>query len=240
MAEIATAIGRQDDAARYTARLAANRKAYHQKFFNNREQGGTDLLHRRCCYDKGSQTSNMMALHLGAVPPEYVNATLGMLIASIRNRTSTSPNVIEKNQNIEAAAGAVSSSSAAGSDIAQSYDPSLPAHWLQDATHRVGTPGPTPFGAGPHLDCGIFGTTFVFEVLHKHGADAVAIDLLKETSYPSFGHMIENAGARTADCATCVRVQRGRLLIVVFPTATTLWESWQGTPFEIEGGGPCA
>ena len=91
MAEIATALGRQADATRYTTRLAANRKAYHQKFFNNREHGGTDFLHRRCCYDKGSQTSNMMALHIGAVPAEYVNATVGMLVASIRNRTSVGP-----------------------------------------------------------------------------------------------------------------------------------------------------
>jgi hypothetical protein len=56
------------------------------------------------------------------------------------------------------------------------------------------------------------GTTFIFEVLHKHGHDAVAVDVLTETSYPSFGHMVTN-------------------------TATTLWESWEGSAHKIEGGG---
>jgi hypothetical protein len=45
----------------------------------------------RCCYDNGAQAANLFALYLGAVPPEYVDATVGMLAAAIRNRTATVP-----------------------------------------------------------------------------------------------------------------------------------------------------
>ena len=68
------------------------------------------------------------------------------------------------------------------------------------------------WGPGAHMDCGIFGTTFIFEVLHKHGADGAAIDMLTETSYPSFGRMIEQG-------------------------ATTLWESWNGDRYTIGSTG---
>ena len=59
-------------------------------------------------------------------------------------------------------------------------------------------------GAAPHLDLGIFGTTFVFDVLRRHDLDELGLRLLNQTSYPSLGHMIVEEGA------------------------TTLWESWEG------------
>ena len=54
------------------------------------------------------------------------------------------------------------------------------------------------------MDCGIFGTTYIFDVLHAHGQDAVALEVLTETTFPSLGRM----------------VQQG---------ATTLWEGWDGS-----------
>ena len=79
---------------------------------------------------------------------------------------------------------------AAGDAHAAETDEVLPPHWIQDSTP------PPPFGKGVHVDLGIFGTTYLWDVLHKHGADSVGIDLLTETSYPSFGLMIEQ-GATT-------------------------------------------
>ena len=203
MAEIATAIGRTADASRYTARLEANRKAYHKTFYNGLggEDGGAMADpegRKRCCYDTGSQTNNVFALQIGAVPPELINSTVAMLVASLKNRSASSPHG-------EQQLGASSSLSTTGT-----FDPKLPPHWIQ----RTGSdsdpkPIPTsPFGPGAHMDCGIFGTTYLFEVLHKYGHDAVGIDVLTETSYPSFGYMIEQG-------------------------ATTLWESWAGTRTEI-------
>ena len=88
MAEIAQAVGRADDAAHYLARFQSNQKSYHKQFFNGQKNAaGTSSSgsHRvdgdagqvRCCYDNGSQASNVFALHLGAVPEEHMNATLG-------------------------------------------------------------------------------------------------------------------------------------------------------------------
>jgi hypothetical protein len=37
---------------------------------------------------------------------------------------------------------------------------------------------------------GIFGTTYVFDVLHAFGRDDVALKALTQTTYPSFGYMI--------------------------------------------------
>lgn len=84
MADIARAIGDSAKAAWYSQRLAANRVAYHKAYFNGMGQA-TDGA-KRCCYSLGSQTANMFALHIGAVPPEHVNATISMLNASIYNR----------------------------------------------------------------------------------------------------------------------------------------------------------
>ena len=113
MADIATALGYTDDAQRYTLRLAANRKAYHAMFFNNATGAATGPLNRssgskrspgskilapppppppvRCCYSRGSQTDNVFALYIGAVPDEHINATLGMLVASIHTNNATRP-----------------------------------------------------------------------------------------------------------------------------------------------------
>ena len=85
MAEIAQALGRQHDSDMYTARFAANKLAYHKKFFN---QNTTNTDSSRCCYGLGSQTSNIFALHLGLVPEEYVNLTVSSLVASIQTRSA--------------------------------------------------------------------------------------------------------------------------------------------------------
>ncbi|MDP7396247.1 MAG: family 78 glycoside hydrolase catalytic domain [Lentisphaeria bacterium] len=52
-----------------------------------------------------------------------------------------------------------------------------------------------------HLNTGIMGVRFLFEVLTRHGCGELALALMHQDSYPSFGHLI----------------QRG---------ATTLWECW--------------
>ena len=188
MAEIAEAIGRTDDAARYAARFEANKRAYHKKFFNGHT--GTGALGVRCCYDKGSQTSNIMALHLGLVPDDLVNATVGMLVASIRDREANKP-----------------------APLGQRPPPSPPQAVAVAVDGAAAPPAASatalpPWGSGSHMDIGIFGTTFFFEVLHAHGQDAAALDVLTETSYPSFGYMIAR-------------------------NATTLWEAWDGTATSI-------
>eukprot|EP01047_Picozoa_sp_COSAG01_P049431 COSAG01_NODE_4901_length_4641_cov_17.028181_1_plen_255_part_00 len=141
MAEIARAIGKSADAARYSLRLKANRAAYHTRFFNNLDKPGARGRGKRCCYDKGSQTSNVMALHLGAVPAGIVNATVGMLVASILDRNASS-------------LGDNSTSVAPpeeDSGVKTAFDPSLPPYWQQGAEYQH-----TPvFGPGPHLDVGI-------------------------------------------------------------------------------------
>lgn len=53
-----------------------------------------------------------------------------------------------------------------------------------------------------HLTTGIIGTKYIMEVLDRFGASDLAYDVAVQTSYPSWGFMIENG-------------------------ATTLWELWQ-------------
>lgn len=53
-----------------------------------------------------------------------------------------------------------------------------------------------------HLTTGIIGTKYILEVLTRYGRSDLAYDLAVQTSYPSWGYMIENG-------------------------ATTLWELWQ-------------
>ncbi|MCX6560119.1 MAG: family 78 glycoside hydrolase catalytic domain [Candidatus Aminicenantes bacterium] len=53
-----------------------------------------------------------------------------------------------------------------------------------------------------HLTTGIIGTKYIMEVLNRFGAADLAYDIAAQTSYPSWGYMIENG-------------------------ATTLWELWQ-------------
>ena len=166
--------------ARYTARLAANQKAYHTQFYNGNDgtdsygngggdgDGGSGPV-KRCCYDSGSQTSNVMALHINAAPtPEIVNSTVAMLVTSIYDHTAFKPG-----------------GAASGGDTAM--PPTSAPAW----------------GAGPHLDVGITGTTFIFETLHAHAHDSVIFELLNLTTFPSLGHMISQ-------------------------DATTLWEAWDG------------
>ena len=174
MAEIAAAIGKTADAARYTARYAANQKAYHKQFYNGDTVNGQPQPQTRCCYDTGSQTSNVMALHLNVGPtPAITEKTVSMLVASIYNHAAVTPNSSSSNSIISGGNGGVVEAM------------------------------PDPFGAGPHVDVGITGTTYIFEVLHAHAHDAVAFELLNVTTYPSLGRMITQE-------------------------ATTLWEAWDG------------
>ncbi|MFC2156200.1 family 78 glycoside hydrolase catalytic domain [Acidobacteriota bacterium] len=53
-----------------------------------------------------------------------------------------------------------------------------------------------------HLTTGIHGTKYLMELLNKLGSDPLAYELATQTTYPSWGYMIENG-------------------------ATTLWELWQ-------------
>ena len=57
--------GRTADASRYSARLEANRKAYHKMFYNglgtaDAAGGAAKPSGKRCCYDTGSQTNNCL------------------------------------------------------------------------------------------------------------------------------------------------------------------------------------
>ncbi|MGK7396615.1 MAG: family 78 glycoside hydrolase catalytic domain [Candidatus Cyclobacteriaceae bacterium M3_2C_046] len=54
-----------------------------------------------------------------------------------------------------------------------------------------------------HLDTGIFGTQFLFEVLAENGLNELAYEMMNKKTYPSYGHWLE----------------RG---------ATTTWEHWDG------------
>ncbi|MFB9276620.1 alpha-L-rhamnosidase [Cohnella cellulosilytica] len=54
-----------------------------------------------------------------------------------------------------------------------------------------------------HLDTGIFGTFFLFDVLSERGETDLALEMVRSRDYPGYGHMIESG-------------------------ATTLWESWDG------------
>ena len=119
----------------------------------------------RCCYGVGSQSSNLFALYLGAVPDSAKQATVASLLASFNSNNSSS-----------------SSSSSF-------------------STTTGGGDGGT--NSGPHLDVGIFGTTYVFDVLSTLGETDLAMAVLEQTTAPSLGYMIAN-------------------------TATTLWEAWDG------------
>ena len=57
--------------------------------------------------------------------------------------------------------------------------------------------------ASPHLDVGIFGAAYVFDVLREYDLDDVALRVLNTSTYPSFGHFVSEG-------------------------ATTLWEAWEG------------
>ncbi len=61
---------------------------------------------------------------------------------------------------------------------------------------------------GPHMDVGIFGTTYFFDVMTAINQDALALEVLQQTTVPSFGHMVDS-------------------------TATTLWEDWLGDEYHV-------
>lgn len=55
------------------------------------------------------------------------------------------------------------------------------------ATHPDPVDTPPAFGDGPHMNVGIFGTTWIFDVLAAYDQDAIAIQLLQQTTFPSLG-----------------------------------------------------
>jgi alpha-L-rhamnosidase len=57
--------------------------------------------------------------------------------------------------------------------------------------------------AGGHIDCGILGTSWVLRALHAAGRDDVALRIATRTTFPGWGHWLEQG-------------------------ATTLWENWNG------------
>lgn len=52
---------------------------------------------------------------------------------------------------------------------------------------------------GGHLDTGIFGTRFFFEVLAEHGMNDLAFEALNKTTAPGFGHWIELGSTTTRE-----------------------------------------
>ena len=76
MVTIATAIGRTSDAAAYSQLQANIRKAFHAKYFDTSSNAS---------YSCGSQASNALALDMGAVPAEYVEAVTDTLVVSLRS-----------------------------------------------------------------------------------------------------------------------------------------------------------
>ncbi|MBQ9358033.1 MAG: family 78 glycoside hydrolase catalytic domain, partial [Abditibacteriota bacterium] len=57
---------------------------------------------------------------------------------------------------------------------------------------------------GRHLNCGITGTRYLFDALSKIKRDDLAVAILKQTDYPSYGYMLANG-------------------------SSTLWEDWEGS-----------
>ena len=189
MADIATALGLKREFATYSARLRSNQVAFDRHFRvinatrTRRRSGGSvseaeagETEAAPCCYGSGSQASNLLALHAGAVPREMLNQTLAALVASF-------------------GAGAVM--------VAEASSSSSSSSTATAAATRA---------ASPHLDVGIFGTTYVFDVLRAHDLDDLGLETLAGTSYPSFGHMVVEG-------------------------ATTLWEGWEGTRTEHAASG---
>jgi hypothetical protein len=74
MYQIATILGKTEDAVQYYALNANILKAFHSKFFNYNASNPS--------YGSGSQASNAIALDIGAVPTEYYNGVLANLISS--------------------------------------------------------------------------------------------------------------------------------------------------------------
>lgn len=74
MVEMATALGEEEDAAKYTAMLVDGKSAYHKQFYNSTTK----------VYSAGSQCSAMMALWIGAVPAPLEAEVLAGLASNIR------------------------------------------------------------------------------------------------------------------------------------------------------------
>jgi alpha-L-rhamnosidase len=129
---MAALLGKTADAEAYRTLAGQIREAFDKKFWRPEIQA----------YGNGSQTSQVLALYLGLVPPEKPRPVMGHLINDI------------------------------------------------------------VYGRNTHLTTGILGAKYVMELLARTGRSDLAYELATQTTYPSWGYMIEHG-------------------------ATTLWELWQ-------------
>ena len=85
MAEMATAIGESEDASKYSAMYTAGANAYHEHFWNATTKK----------YGAGSQCSCMMALWIGAVPPQLESVVLKTMVDDIESTGKYGPNHLD-------------------------------------------------------------------------------------------------------------------------------------------------
>jgi len=76
MSKMAAVLGRDDDAARFTALAAEIKKSFNEKYY--------DSAHGY--YDRNSQTANAMPLYVGLVEEQDRDKVLGSLVAEIKGR----------------------------------------------------------------------------------------------------------------------------------------------------------
>ncbi len=167
--------------------------SFHNYFYNGPKKSTKNIKSARadksvpCCYAGGDQASNTFALYLNAPPTaEILNKTIESLVKAI----NTNPTV----------AGSFDESKSGFTSYYQASD-----------AGQGGGAAPA-WGSGPHIDMGIFGTAYVFDILSANNLTSLGVDILLEPSYPSFGYFISQ-------------------------NATTLWESWEGTVHEIGSTG---
>ena len=85
MVEMAQAIGEIEDASKYSAMYSAGTKAYHEHFWNAKTKR----------YGAGSQCSSMMALWIGAVPPELEPVVVKTMVDDIQSTGKYGPNHLD-------------------------------------------------------------------------------------------------------------------------------------------------
>jgi hypothetical protein len=105
---------------------------------------------KRCCYDTGSQTNNIFALHIGAVPEHLINDTVGMLVASLKDRNADHPHATTAN-----------GEPLGDNEQLERSDTILPPHWIRDSAP------PPPFGPGAHV--GLLTSTFLTSTFSDAG-----------------------------------------------------------------------
>lgn len=78
-------LGLPEDSSLWAAKFNASASAFHRRWYNSTEKG----------YCLGSQTANVMALYLGAVPPSLVSTVVNSLVTDIRrNNNHTTSGIV--------------------------------------------------------------------------------------------------------------------------------------------------